>query len=126
MIWGLKIIRRRRWQILPALDRLRSTGLIPTYSLVKDWVAADEGVPISVKGFSRPIQTYRVLGNKDERIEGKDVLLREAEGKSVKLDLSILSDVKKAEVEQMLNETITLLEQKIINLASASGTFQTF
>ena len=33
-----------------------------TYSLVKDWILADEGEAISVKGFNRPIKTFRVRG----------------------------------------------------------------
>lgn len=31
-----------------------------THALVKDWVNADEGQPLTVKGFSRPIRTFKL------------------------------------------------------------------
>lgn len=33
-----------------------------TYSLVKDWLLAEEQEAIAIKGFSKPVRTYRVLG----------------------------------------------------------------
>ena len=33
-----------------------------TYALVREEIAAEEMSPITVKGFSRPVRTYRVVG----------------------------------------------------------------
>ena len=37
-----------------------------TYSLVKDWLFAEEQDAITMKGFSRPVRTYRVRGTFEE------------------------------------------------------------
>ena len=37
-----------------------------TYSLVKDWLLAEEQEAITMKGFSQPVRTFRVQGQIDE------------------------------------------------------------
>jgi class 3 adenylate cyclase len=40
-----------------------------TYSLVKDWLLAEEREALTVKGFAQPVRTYRVMGTHTERVE---------------------------------------------------------
>ena len=51
-----------------------------TYSLVKDWLLADEQEAITMKGFSQPIRTFRVRGTIEDREMLPDHFLHEDEG----------------------------------------------
>ena len=57
-----------------------------TYSLVKDWILADEGEAIAVKGFNRPIRTYRVKGRCDAPETPATGIRRTLVGMSVTMD----------------------------------------
>ena len=59
-----------------------------TYALVKDAVAAEEGSPLTLKGFAKPVRTYKVLGIYDELAEEGRFFRREAEGMRLHVDLS--------------------------------------
>lgn len=58
-----------------------------TYSLVKDWLAAEEQKTITVKGFSKPIRTFSVQGIYDGRAEKDEHLFRyEDEGVTITIN----------------------------------------
>lgn len=59
-----------------------------TNALVQDVVLTEEQPPITVKGFVRPVSTYKVVGTYDELIETGRVVLQERDGLRVLVDLS--------------------------------------
>ena len=60
-----------------------------TYSLVKDWLLADEQEEITMKGFAQPIRTFRVRGTIEDLAQDENLFLHEDEG----VRISILGDV---------------------------------
>jgi len=57
-----------------------------TWSLVKDAVAAQEQEPLTVKGISAPIRTYKILGRSEPAV--KEVIHEERKGLLVSVDLA--------------------------------------
>lgn len=77
-----------------------------TYSLVKDWLEAEELEPISVKGFSRPVRNYRVVGMRKGKREHIGDFHHEAEG----VKISIRHDCANPdEVIEALKKALRLL-----------------
>jgi adenylate cyclase len=58
-----------------------------TWSLVKDIVVSEEQKPIQVKGFLRPVRSYKVLDLVDEAVGEKPVIRAEQDGLRVFVDL---------------------------------------
>ena len=54
-----------------------------TYSLVKDWLVAEEQAAISMKGFAQPVRTYRVLGTLEELAKGETFFHHEDDGVTI-------------------------------------------
>jgi len=80
-----------------------------TYSYVKDWLLADEQEAISMKGFTKPVRTYRVEGIYDELSAEGRILHSEIEGLSLTINLDQLRKRDK-------NSAITKLEDAINQL----------
>ncbi len=57
-----------------------------TYALVKDWLLAEQGDTITVKGFAKPVTTFRVKGIYDELVSGGQVIHRNIDGLSLTID----------------------------------------
>jgi class 3 adenylate cyclase len=57
-----------------------------TYSLVKDIVAAEEQDALTVKGFAKPVRSFRVVGAYDELVGDGRLLRKEKDG--VKLEVN--------------------------------------
>jgi class 3 adenylate cyclase len=57
-----------------------------TYSLVKDWLVAEERDAITMKGFSKPIRTFSVQGIYDELSEDESVFRHEDEGVTITIN----------------------------------------
>lgn len=53
---------------------------VETYSLVKDWLLADEQEAISVKGFSNPVRTFRVRGSLEALAKDQNYFHHEEDG----------------------------------------------
>jgi class 3 adenylate cyclase len=77
-----------------------------TNALVHEIVLTEEQPPMTVKGFARPISTYKVVGTYDELIDQGRVLLREREGLHVLVDLT----------KQDKSEAIAALEEVLSQL----------
>jgi class 3 adenylate cyclase len=77
-----------------------------TNALVRDTVLTEEQPPITVKGFSKPINTYKVAGTLDELVESGRVILRERDGIRVLVDLS---KQDRTEAISVLEEVLSLL-----------------
>lgn len=59
-----------------------------TNSLVQDIVLTEEQPPMTVKGFVRPINNYKVVGTFDELVDEGRVVLQERDGFRVLIDLT--------------------------------------
>ncbi len=66
----------------------------------------EEQPPITVKGFLRPINTYKVVGTYDEMVESGRVVLQERKGLRVVVDLT----------KQDRSEAIAILEEVLAQL----------
>jgi class 3 adenylate cyclase len=63
-----------------------------TYAQVRDWLMAEEGEQITVKGFAKPVTTYRVLGIYDDLASEGRITRHDAEGVTVTIDQEKLAD----------------------------------
>ena len=82
-----------------------------TYSLVKDWLLAEEQEAIAMKGFAKPIGTYRVTGIYDELAAEGRVIHRDQTGLSLTIERDKLSREDKAKAIQTLKEAQARLEE---------------
>ena len=83
-----------------------------THSLVKDWVLAEEGEAITVKGFTKPIRTFRVEGLYDD-LEGQGrILRRDSTGLSLTIDRDKLNKKDKAEAIAALEGILSELREE--------------
>ena len=58
-----------------------------THALVKDTVMAEEGDTLAVKGFAKPVRTYKVAGIYDDLVEQGKIIRKEEEGIRILVDL---------------------------------------
>jgi class 3 adenylate cyclase/HAMP domain-containing protein len=58
-----------------------------THALVKDTVMAEEGDTLTVKGFAKPVRTYKVAGIYDDLVEQGKIIRKEEEGIRILVDL---------------------------------------
>jgi class 3 adenylate cyclase len=77
-----------------------------TNSLVQDILLTEEQPPMTVKGFVRPINTYKVVGTYDELVDEGRVVLRERDGLRILVDLT----------KQDKSEAIAVLEEVLSQL----------
>jgi adenylate cyclase len=78
-----------------------------TNALVRDVVLTEEQPPITVKGFARPINTYKIVGTFDELVNAGRIMLQEREGVRVLVDLT---KQDKSEAISILEEVLTQLK----------------
>jgi class 3 adenylate cyclase/PAS domain-containing protein len=82
-----------------------------TYSLVKDEVLAEETGTITVKGFSRPVRTYRVVGLHDASGSPGRIIRQEQEGLLLIVDQRKLTPEGRADAIRVLRETMERLKE---------------
>ncbi len=76
-----------------------------THALVKATVLAEEGDSLTVKGFAKPVRTYRVVGLYDDLVEHGRFLRKEQDGLRILLDLEKQDKAKAiAAIEDFLSE----------------------
>jgi PAS domain S-box-containing protein len=81
-----------------------------TYSLVKDWLQAEEREAVTLKGFAKPVRTFAVKGiYEDLATEGR-VFHRKEDGFTVTIDSELLSPDNKAKAIQALEEGLARLK----------------
>ncbi len=80
-----------------------------TNSLVQEMVLTEEQPPITVKGFLRPINTYKLLGTYKELVDEGKVVLQERDGLRVLVDLT---KHVSAEAIAVLEEVLAKLKQR--------------
>ena len=62
-----------------------------TYSLVKDNIQTEELQPVQVKGFAKPIRTYRILDIYTDPIAKPNIVRHQQDGIRIEIDLARLS-----------------------------------
>jgi len=77
-----------------------------TNALVQEIVLTEKYPPMTVKGFVRPINVYKVLGTYQELVEDGKVVLQERDGLRVLVDLT----------KQVSSEAIKVLEEVLAEL----------
>jgi class 3 adenylate cyclase len=77
-----------------------------TNALVQDLVLTDEQPPITVKGFPKPISTYKIVGTYADLVDAGKIVLQERKGLRVLVDLS----------KQDRSEAIAILEEVLTQL----------
>ncbi|HEY7608931.1 MAG TPA: PAS-domain containing protein [Alphaproteobacteria bacterium] len=77
-----------------------------TNALVSDVVLTEEQPPVTVKGFAKPINTYKVVGTYGELVEKGRVVLQERKGLRLLVDLT----------KQDKSEAIAILEEVLSQL----------
>jgi adenylate cyclase len=82
-----------------------------TYSLVRDWVATDEFLPITVKGFPRPVKTFRVKGIKNKNNGITEVFQRDLSGLALTIDRSGMDQADAENAERALKEALAHLRE---------------
>jgi len=76
-----------------------------THSLVKDTVLAEAGDTLTVKGFAKPVRTYKVVGLYDDLVEQGRFLRKEQDGLRILLDLEKQDKAKAiTAIEDFLSE----------------------
>jgi hypothetical protein len=74
-----------------------------TYALVKDAVVAEEQDPVQVKGFAKPIRSYKITGLHDDTLDADRIIQQEQAGMKLFLDLGQLDKASATEaVENIL------------------------
>ena len=80
-----------------------------TYALVKDVVMTEETGTITVKGFSKPVRTHRVVGLYDDRgIEGR-IIRQEQNGMLLIIDRDRLTGKARADAIKALHDAVERL-----------------
>jgi len=82
-----------------------------TYLLVKDVFDAEEGNPITAKGLTRPIRTFRVKGHLNQQELENIVHKSEIEGLSLKFDPSKMTRAGGQRAALELEQVLALLKQ---------------
>ena len=81
-----------------------------TYSLVKDAVLAEETGTITVKGFPKPVKTYRVVGLYDDTAIRDRIIRKEQEGLTLIIDRKKLTRKGAAAAIGALQEAVRQLK----------------
>jgi PAS domain S-box-containing protein len=81
-----------------------------THSLVKDMVLAEEGDTLTVKGFAKPIPTYRIVDLYDDLADQGRVLRRDQDGLSVIVDRAKLTKKGKTKAIEALEQIVQELK----------------
>ena len=79
-----------------------------TNALVRDIVLTEEQPPITVKGFGKPVSTFKVVGTYDDLVEAGRIVVQERDG------LKLLVDLSRSD----RTEAIAILEEVLSQLKS--------
>ena len=81
-----------------------------TYSLVKDWLQAEEREAVTLKGFAKPVRTFAVQGIYEELASEGRVFHRKEDGFSLTINSELLSPDDKAKAIQALEDGLAQLK----------------
>jgi class 3 adenylate cyclase len=80
-----------------------------TYALVKDRIHCEPQEPISVKGFSRPVATYRVVDSFERLGRQSDVVRAQQLNLHLEMDAGAMSQSEREEAEAALRQALDRL-----------------
>ncbi|WDZ81896.1 adenylate/guanylate cyclase domain-containing protein (plasmid) [Ensifer adhaerens] len=75
-----------------------------TYALVRDEIEAEELPPQTIKGFSHPVPSYRVLGIRDDQQVPAGVVCHIQEGLRLEIDVAVLRGAGRADAIKVLEK----------------------
>lgn len=79
-----------------------------SYSMVKDWLIAEEREAIAMKGFSKPVRTYRVVGTFEDLVKDENYFHHEDDG----VRISIQGNrANKQKTKEALKRALAQLDQ---------------
>jgi len=81
-----------------------------TFSLVKDSVLAEEQEAISIKGFSKPVRTYKVAGIYDDLTAEGRIIHHRRDAVEILVDLEKLSDSERAKAIEAVEDVLSKLK----------------
>ncbi len=81
-----------------------------THSLVKDWLLAEQGEAITVKGFPKPVTTFRVRGIYDELAQETGLVHRDQNGLTLTIDHKRMNIADKAKAIETLEDAVAQLK----------------
>lgn len=81
-----------------------------THALVKDWVNAEEGEPLTVKGFSRPVRTFKLLNISEGTTRTTKSFRRSLSNLSLTMNTSLMSASEKKRTAVILREALENIE----------------
>jgi PAS domain S-box-containing protein len=81
-----------------------------THALVKDRVLAEEGETLTVKGFAKPVRTYKVVGLYDDLEQQGRIIHHDQDGLALKIDRDKLTKQGRAEAVKAIKEVLSQLE----------------
>ncbi len=81
-----------------------------THALVKDWVIADESAPLTVKGFSRPIRTFKIRSVSDGDARTPLSFRRSEPHLSLTMNARLMSDAERHRSALVLREALEDVE----------------
>ncbi|GJL83808.1 MAG: hypothetical protein DHS20C01_34420 [marine bacterium B5-7] len=79
-----------------------------TYSIVKDWLLAEEQEATTMKGFSKPVRTYRVLGTYEDLAKDENFFQSEDDGVTISIQGNCTD---KQKVKEALKRTLEQLDK---------------
>jgi adenylate cyclase len=81
-----------------------------TCSLISDTLLADEQPPTTVKGFSKPIRNYQIIGQYNEFVDEDRIIHVNENGVRVTVDLDNLTDLDKASTMETIEKILSKLK----------------
>jgi len=83
-----------------------------TYSLVKDDIQTEELQPIQVKGFAKPIRTYRVLDVYVDLVSEANIVRHHQDGVKIEIDLARLSPDDHPRIVRVVESLLSRLNEQ--------------
>ncbi|MEP3331058.1 adenylate/guanylate cyclase domain-containing protein [Sedimentitalea sp.] len=84
-----------------------------THALVKDWVNADEDEPLSVKGFSRPVRTFKLRSVSEGDTSTVQSFRLSEPHLSLTMNTSLMSAAERSRSATVLREVLENIEGRI-------------
>ena len=81
-----------------------------TYSLVKDWLQADEQEEITIEGIAKPVKTYSVTSIYADDVPRNRIIKRDIDGLSLNIDGHRLDQAGRRKAIEKLKQTLERLE----------------
>ncbi|MEP4196118.1 MAG: adenylate/guanylate cyclase domain-containing protein [Aliishimia sp.] len=83
-----------------------------TFALVKDWVTAGEGAPLTVKGFARPVRTFKLRNVAEYLTPAVPRFQRIEPHLSLTMNTDLMNDAEKTRSATVLREALDRIERR--------------